>query len=82
MAIDDLVTERQLELIRGIARKAIPDFGDYHGEEMYEYLDPLVQAVYGRACRALNRGQASMLIDDLMYNSGDSDVEPDYQSIV
>lgn len=82
MAVDDLVTERQLELIRGIARKAIPDFGEYHGEAMYEYLDPLVQAVYGRPCRQLNRGQASMLIDDLMYNSGDSDVEPDYQSIV
>lgn len=82
MALDDIVTERQLELIRGIARKAIPDFGEYHGEEMYEYLDPLVRAVYGAPCRALNRGQASMLIDDLMYNSGDSEVEPEWQSII
>lgn len=82
MAIGDPVTDRQLELIRGIARRGIPDFGDYHGEEMYEYLDPLVQRVYGVGCRDLNRGQASMLIDDLMYNSGDSDKEPDYESII
>ncbi|MBS0479667.1 MAG: hypothetical protein JSR79_10255 [Proteobacteria bacterium] len=75
MAYDDPVTQKQLGYILNLAEHAIPDWSD-EGD-----LDALVVPVYGKRARDLNRGQASMLIDDLKWEIGELESEPDAPSI-
>lgn len=73
MAFDDPITEAQVGLCYSLARQgAVVDFEDEAD------LDRLVAPVYGvETVWDLNRGQASMLIDDLMSETGNRARKPD-----
>lgn len=75
MATEDPITEKQMGLIRGLARQTLADF------EHLDDLDLHVWPIYGVRVRDMNRGQASMLIDDLRYEAGEEVEKPEYQSI-
>lgn len=64
MASGDPISDQQVSFIDSLARDAIVD---YEGEAT---LDDYVRPVYGCGFYALNRGQASMLIDDLKHRLG------------
>ncbi len=73
MAYGDPITEAQVGLCYSLARQGVVvDF-----EEEAD-LDRLVEPVYGvKTVWDLNRGQASMLIDDLMSEAGSRERQPD-----
>lgn len=69
---DDPVTEKQVGLIYSLARQgAVVDFEDEAD------LDRMVKPVYGvDSVWDMNKGQASMLIDDLMSEVGGRERQP------
>ena len=75
MAWADPVSDRQVELIESLASRIVPDYLDLSS------VDDVARPVYGCDVVMMNRGQASMLIDDLLYELGESDVAPEYESI-
>jgi hypothetical protein len=75
MAVSDPITDQQIAFIDGLARDCVID---YEGEET---LNDYVLPVYGCKLFEMNRGQASMLIDDLKYQNGEISVKPEYESI-
>lgn len=75
MAYNDPVTEKQIKLIENLAAGAV------EGYKTYEDLDNLVRPIYGVPVHRMNRGQAGMLIDDLLYELGSVDDMPEYPSI-
>lgn len=76
MAWDDPISENQLRMIYGLVRSN-ELIVDYEGEED---LDELVEPIYGCTVAEMNRGQASMLIDDIKFQLGEGD-EPEHESI-
>lgn len=75
MTNDDRISDSQLSYIDGLARETLVDF------ESIETLDAYVEPVYGCSVLHLNRGQASMLIDDMRYECYEEGEPPDYPSI-
>ena len=62
---DDLISNAQIAMIDGLARTV---FGDaFNGEA---FLNEQILPIYGRGIFELNKGQASMIIDDLRFLSG------------
>ena len=75
MAYSDPVTSKQLGYIMELASGAIPDYEDV------EDLDLMVKPVYGCSVHDMNRGQASMLIDDLLFHLGEREAPLEGPSI-
>ena len=68
-------SQQQINYIFGLARRCVIDF---EGEED---LDRLVKPVYECRVEELNKGQASMLIEDLLYECGEAEEAPSHPSI-
>ena len=81
MAYQDTISDAQVGFISGLAKKALPDIE--HVEDVDSYTFP----IYGCGVREMNRGQASMLIDDLKWELREPDaidpklVDPNFPSI-
>lgn len=75
MANRDPATEKQISFAFSLAEGAVSCY------EYEEDLDVLVKPIYGCTVRAMNRGQISMIIDDLLVELGDKDGPLDYPSI-
>lgn len=75
MATGDPITDQQISFIDTMARECLIDY------EGADTLDDYVEPVYGCKFFELNRGQASMLIEDMKFEMGKSSVKPDWQSI-
>jgi len=73
MAYTDPATESQMRYIYSMLDRAMDD---------RDYAEARVREVYGVQIEALNRGQASMLIDDLRYElMEDGAEEVEFESI-
>jgi hypothetical protein len=75
MTSEDAITDKQLRFIEQLAAGAVTEY------KSYPDLDRLVIPVYGVPVHRMNRGQASMLIDDLLYRLGSIDEMPEHPSI-
>lgn len=71
----DILTYSQRAEIASLARRVFPD-----AQEIAS-LDARVLPIYGRQVKALNRGQAAMLIEDLRYHAGEGE-RPEWASIL